>query len=48
MIPQLLCGMEGRVVSVQTGEDLGPGEDGEILLRWGTWQGGETSPGVLT
>ena len=25
--------MEGRVVSLETGEDVNPGEEGEILLR---------------
>ena len=30
---QVLAGMEARVVDVETGEDLGPGGEGEILLR---------------
>ena len=28
-----MAGMEGRVVSLDTGEDVNPGEEGEILLR---------------
>ena len=28
-----MAGMEGRVVSLETGEDVNPGEEGEILLR---------------
>jgi len=32
-IGQVMAGMEGRVVSVETGEDVSPGEEGEILLK---------------
>jgi len=32
-IGQVMAGMEGRVVSLETGEDVNPGEEGEILLR---------------
>ena len=28
-----MAGMEGRVVSLETGEDVNPGEEGEILLK---------------
>ena len=30
---QVMAGMEGRVVSLETGEDVNPGEEGEILLK---------------
>ena len=30
---QVMAGMKGRVVSVETGEDVSPGEEGEILLK---------------
>ena len=33
VIYQVMAGMEGRVVSVETGEDVSPGEEGEILLK---------------
>jgi len=32
-IGEVLAGMEARIVDIETGDDLGPGEEGEILLR---------------
>ena len=32
-ICQVMAGMEGRVVNLETGEDVRPGEEGEILLK---------------
>jgi len=32
-IGEVLVGMEARIVDIETGEDLGPGQEGEILLR---------------
>merc|ERR1711970_1693483 len=32
-IGEVLVGMEARVVDIETGEDLGPEEEGEILMR---------------
>ena len=30
---QVMAGMEGRVISLETGDDVSPGEEGEILLK---------------
>ncbi len=30
---QVMAGMEGRVISLKTGDDVSPGEEGEILLK---------------
>ena len=32
-IGEVLVGMEARVVDIETGEDLGPGVEGEILMK---------------
>lgn len=32
-IGEVLPGMEARIVDIETGEDLGPGQEGEILLK---------------
>ena len=28
-----MAGMEGRVISLESGDDVSPGEEGEILLK---------------
>ena len=30
---QVMAGMEGRVISLESGDDVSPGEEGEILLK---------------
>jgi len=39
-IGEVLVGMEARVVDIETGEDLGPGQEGELFLRGPTVMNG--------